>query len=108
VRELDTVKEISSKIIDASGADAAKYKTAASQGLDALGKAMALLEGVRDGDSAKIQTTLTEFEEVNRTLQAIGKMNKAIEEAESSVEIQEVLEVIKAVVTIGVTLATIL
>ena len=108
MKELDTVKEISSKIIGASGGDAEKYKVAAEQGLDALGKAMAILEGVRDGDRAKIDTAVTEFEEVNRTLEAIGKMDKAIEEASSSVEIQDVLEVIKAVVTIGVTLATIL
>jgi hypothetical protein len=108
VRELDTVKEISSKILDASGEDAVKYKTAAEQGLDALGKAMSLLEGIRDGDSVGVQVALTEFEEVNRTLEAIGKMDKAIEDAESSVELQDVLDVVKAVVTVAVTIATVL
>jgi len=108
VKELDTVKEISGKIIDASGDDAAKYKVAAEQGLDALGKAMTLLEGVRDGDPVKIKAAQTEFAEVNRTLEALGKMDKAIEEAQSSVELQDVLDVVKAVVTVAVTVATIL
>jgi hypothetical protein len=108
LKELDTVKAISGKIIDASGDDAAKYKVAAEQGLDALGKAMSLLEGVRDGDHEKVKVTLTEFEEVNRTLEAVGKMDKAIADAESSVELQDVLEVVGAVVSVAVTVATIL
>jgi len=108
LKELDTVKEITGKIIGASGDDAAKYKVAAEQGLDALAKATALLEGVRDGDPTKVSGALTEFEEVNRTLEACGKMDKAIEDAESSVELQDVLEVVAAVVSVAVTVATIL
>jgi len=108
VKELDTVKEISTKIFDASGDDAAKYKKAAEQGIEALEKAMAVLEGVRDGDKAKVDTALTEFADVNRTIEALGKMDKAIEDAESSVELQEVLEIVKTVVTVGVTIAAIL
>lgn len=94
---LDKVKGFAKKAI---GDDAHKYKKALDVGLEAIASARKLLTAVKDGDEATVKHVLTEWEDVNRTWEAVGKMDTAIEDAENGVELMEVLETIGKVVSI--------
>ena len=98
---LDDVKGFVEKAKDAKE----KFDPALKMGKDALDTARGLLDGLASGDEAQVKAALTEWEDVNRTLEAIGKMDKAIEDAENGPELMEVLEVIGKVVKIGITFA---
>lgn len=80
-------------------------KEAADLGKQALGTVKNLLEAVSSGDDEAVAVALTEWSDVNRTYAAIGKMDKAIEDAENGPSIMEVLEFIGKAVKVGVTLA---
>lgn len=94
---LDQIKGFAKK---ATGGDADKYKKALDVGLEALDSARNLFTAVKAGDEAAVKHALTEWEDVNRTWEAVGKMDTAIEDAENDVELMEVLETIGKVVSI--------
>jgi hypothetical protein len=89
----------------ALGDDTDKYTDALTKGIDAMDKAKNLLEKIQGGDKAAVQVALTEWEDVNKTLMAIGKMDEAIEKAKDGTSLNEVLDVVgkvmKVVATIG-------
>jgi hypothetical protein len=100
----DLLKDIKGFADTAKGATD-DYGDALQVGLDARSSAKDFLQGVKDGDEATVQAALTGWEDVNRTLEAIGKMDKAIEDAESGQALLEVLKTIGKVVKVGMTLA---
>ena len=81
------------------------YKEALEKGLKGVGKAQDLLSKIQGGNREAVETALTEWDDVNQTLSAIGKMDKAIEDAENGIELNDVLDVagkvLKVVVTLG-------
>lgn len=89
----------------ALGEDREKYEEALKQGVDALSKAKDLFAAMQRGDKEAVEVLLTEWEDVNRTLEAIGKMDAAIEDAENGISLGDVLEVVgkvaKVVATLG-------
>ncbi len=99
---LEQVKGFAEKAI---GSDAGKYKKAVDVGLEALDSARNLFTAVKNGDQAAIKHALTEWDDVNRTWEAVGKMDTAIEDAKDGVELIEVLETIGKVLSIVATVA---
>jgi hypothetical protein len=88
----------------ALGDDSDKYKDALTKGLEAVDKAKDLLEKIQGGDKVAVETALTEFEDVNRTLEAIGKMDQAIEDAENGIGLTDVLNVVGKIMKVAVTI----
>ncbi len=88
----------------ALGDDADKYKDALTKGLEAVDKAKTLLEKILGGDKAAVEIALTEYEDVNKTLIAIGKMDKAIEDVENGIELNDVLDVVSKVMKVATTI----
>ena len=91
--------------VDKAKAAKEKYDPAIKVGLDALDTAKSLFEKMQAGDEEGVKAALTKWDDVNKTLEAIHKMDKAIEDAENGVELMDVLEVVGKVVRIVVTLA---
>jgi hypothetical protein len=99
------VGEVRTFAEDALGDDADKLKEAVAKGLEGIKKAQDLLEKIQSGDKEAVEVALTQWEDVNRTLAASAKMDKAIEDAKDGVGLDDVLSVVskvmKVVVTIG-------
>jgi hypothetical protein len=102
---IESIKEKGLDILGAEEEDLAKYKEAVPIVMEGLESAKGLLKAFEDGDKEAFNERLTEWEDVNRTLEAIHKMDNAIEESKNGVTLNEVLEivgkVVKVVVTIG-------
>ena len=64
--EIESLKTIVDKVLAASGEDSVHYREAVIKAIDASEKVMALLEGLRDGNSEAVHAQVTEFEEVNK------------------------------------------
>ena len=92
----------------AMGDDADKYKEALAVGVQALDSARNLFAALEDGNEVSVRHALTAWEDVNRTWEAVGKMDRAIEDAKNGIELMEVLETIGKVVSIATTVAAFL
>ena len=104
----ELLKEIRGFADKALSEETADYKPAIGVGLEALDAAKGFLEAVQSGDKEAIQEALTQWADVNETLAAVAKMDKAIADAEDGVQLTEVLEVIAKVAKIAVTFAALL
>lgn len=100
--KLDDLKGLADKVLDG---DTEEYKDALEQGLKVVeGPLKSLLEGLKSGDRDKVAAALTRWEDVNKTYEAIGKMDAAIERAENSVSMDDVLSFISMAAKVGMTI----
>lgn len=99
---LGGLRELADKV---RAGDTEEYKDALNAGLKVInGPLKNLLEGLRDGDDDKVEASLTKWEDVNKTLVAIGKMDSAIERAENGVSARDVLAFISKAAKVGITI----
>lgn len=98
--DLDGLKDLANRLKDDPAA-----KEALALGKQAVGTVKGMLEAMESSDDEALEVALTRWEDVNRTLTAIGKMDKAIEDAEVGPSITEVLEFVAKAVKVGMTLA---
>lgn len=80
-------------------------REAIEKGLAGLDQVRGLLDGLRRGDTNKVEAALTQWEDVNRTLVAIGKINAAIERSKS-VNFDAILTFVGKAMKVALTLAT--
>ena len=107
-KELESAKDLTSKILDAGGDEAEAYRDALDKGLAATEPLIDMLNAMRSGDRAKVSAQLDGMADIIRTLEACDRMDAAIEDAKNGVEIQEVLDVIGTCLSIGIKVAALL
>lgn len=85
-----------------------EYKKAAAKVADAFEKVKPFLDKIRAGDFKGAEVQLTQWDDVNKTLAAAGKMDKAKYEATNGFGVDDVLKVVDVlgkVIKVGVGIA---
>jgi hypothetical protein len=101
IEKLGDVKAFADKVLE----DKDKYADVLEKGIKGVDKAKDLLEKLKSGDREGVEVVLTQWDDVNENLKAIAAMDKAIEDAENGIELEDVLEGIVTALKVGVSLA---
>jgi len=99
------LREARDEIMGADGEKLAEYREILEKGAKGLDQVKDLLRGLASEDPTVVEHALTKWEDVNRTLLAIGKMQHAIDTTKRNKTIVQVLEVIGKGASIALTLA---
>ena len=100
---LDKLKEAGLDLLGADEADLEKVKAVIPVVKEGIKAATEVLEALERGDKEAFNAKLTEWEDVNRTLEAIHSMELAIEDSESGVTLKQVMTVVGTALKIAVT-----
>lgn len=101
----DAIDQVEEIVERAKGA-MERYDPAIKQGLAAVDDARKILEAWRDGDHEKVQAQLTRWRDVNETWAAVRDMDRAIEDATSGPEIEDVLGVVLKSLQVAITVVS--
>jgi predicted short-subunit dehydrogenase-like oxidoreductase (DUF2520 family) len=91
------------EFVDEAKTKAEEYQPAVKDGLQALRQATDLLEALDRGDHEAVEKQITQWEDVNRTLAAVGSMDEIL--SRKGVEWDKVAKGLGKVLSFGLSVA---
>jgi len=96
------------KSVGVDNVDEEKAKSALEAGLEGVEKVGEILTALKGGDSEKAERLLSEWSDVQETLDAISGVEGAIEDADAAVQLKQVLSVAATVLKFSLAAAAVL